>query len=321
MKFIHHTDQVVEFFNQYMQNLNPFFISRIGGTDWELVCDYFNDKSLIDNDVWYNNAVRKAREIQGYFDYTNDKEQFKKYLETLVVCYKDADLIMYAGKMEKHVRHFINGKTSDISPRFKPFMEYIGVEKTFINWNDFIQIIRPFLSSFQTWGNGKKILIVSPLSKSVEYQYQRKDSLFVDYKYPDFNLKTFNTAITYNNDQDQKDNFQTTTDNWHDECNRLAEGIKDIDFDIALLSCASYSMFLGNYIKNTLGKQAIYFGGSLNVYFNIYGNRFKDLYDKVGLNLDTMIDAFENDDIVNISGGRAYPNECLDAYFGKRNND
>jgi hypothetical protein len=98
---------------------------------------------------------------------------------------------MYAGKMEKHVRHFLNGKTSDISPRFKPFMEYIGIEKTFINWNDFIQTIRPFLSSFQSWGDGKKILIISPLSKSVEYQYQRKDSLFLDYIYPDFNLKTF----------------------------------------------------------------------------------------------------------------------------------
>jgi hypothetical protein len=319
MKFIQQSDQVVEFFNQYMKNENPTFISRIGGTDWELVCDYFNDKTVFDDDTWYRTAIRKAREIQGYFDYSNDKETFRKYLETLITGYESADLIMYAGKMEKHVRHFVNGKTSDISSRFKPFMEHIGRDKTFINWNDFIQIVRPFLSSFETWGNDKKILIISPLSKSIEYQYLRKDKLFTDYTYPDFILKTFNTAITYNNDEDSRENFQTTTNNWNEECQRLADGIKDIDFDIALLSCASYSMFLGNYIKTTLGKQAIYFGGSLNVYFNIYGKRFDKLYDQVGLDPEYLIEAFENKDIENIKGGRAYPNECLDAYFGKKN--
>ncbi len=319
MKFIHQPQEIVDFFNQYMSSLNdPVFISRIGGTDWEIVCDYFNDPSLINNEDWYRTSLKKVREIQGYFDFENKKENFIKYLNILKEGYESGDLIMYAGKMEKHVRHFLNKKTSAISPRFFPFMNHIGQDKTFINWNDFIQTVNPFLNSFKSWGDGKTILIVSPLSKSVEYQFQRKDDLFLNYKYPNFDLKTFNTKITYNNDLDDKNSLNIDTLNWHDECERLATGIEQIDFDIALLSCASYSMFLGNFIKNKLKKKSIYFGGSLNLFFNIYGKRFEPLYDAVGLNPNTLINAFENESIQSINGGRQYENECLDAYFGKK---
>lgn len=322
MNFIHSEKEIIEHFNHHIATVPSSFISRIGGTDWELACDYFNDPTIIDNDEWYLIALRKAREIQGYFDFSNNKANFKKYLDILVSTYNAADLIMYAGKMEKHVRFYLNGKTGGkFEPRFQPFTWHIGRDKTLINWNGFIQVVTPFLESFKSWGEGKKILIVSPLSKSIEYQYLRKDDLFLNYKYPNFELKTFNTQITYNNDADNTTSLNVSTNNWHDECQRLADGIKNIDFDIALLSCASYSMFLGDHIKNRLGKTAIYFGGSLNLYFNIYGKRFVPLYNQVGLNPNTLIDAFENSDIEKINGGRTYPGECLDAYFGRKDDN
>lgn len=317
MKILHNSEQVIDFFNLYMQSNEPCFVSRIGGSDFELVCDYYNNPDIIKDDEWYLKGVRTVKELNGYFDFSNSRDNFQQYLDTLINAYKDSDVIAYAGKQEKHIKFYLNGK-SDINSRFKPFIEYISQGKTLINWNQFIQEVRPFLKSFSTWGKGKKILFVSPFSKSIEHQFQFKDKLFLDYSYPEFELKTCNTKITYNNNVDTQDSLGLATNNWNDECHRLADEISKIDFDIAFLSCGSYAMFLGNYIKHSLKKQALYFGGSLNLYFNIYGKRFEPLYNQVGLDPNYLITAFENRDISHISGGRIYTNESLDAYFGTK---
>lgn len=314
---IHDTPEIIDHFTQYMKTAKPLFISRIGGSDFELVCDYYNNKTVIDDDIWYRKAVRRVKELNGYFDFNDDKCCFAKFLDSMITYYESGDFIGYAGKQEKHFKFMLRGK-SELDSRFEPFISHISTGKLLFNWNEFIQPITPFLQSFKIWGEDKTILIVSPFSTSIEYQYTRKDKLFFDYQYPEFTLKTYNTNITYNDSNDSADNLNISTANWHEECKRMADEINHIDFDIALLSCGSYAMFLGHYIKNDLGKQAIYLGGSLNLYFNIYGKRFEPLYDKVGLNPAYQIDAFENSVIENISGGRSYTNESLDAYFGKK---
>jgi hypothetical protein len=309
--------EIIDYFTEFMKSSKPMFISRIGGSDFELVCDYYNNNEVINDDSWYLRAVRRVKELNGYFNFNNDKACFKQFLDSMISYYESGDLIGYAGKQEKYFRFMLRGK-SELDSRFEPLISHISTDKILFNWNEFIQPVTPFLQSFKTWGENKTILIVSPFSKSIEYQYSRKDKLFLNYQYPEFKLKTYNTNITYNDSSDSADNLNITTENWHDECKRMADEIKHIDFDIAFLSCGSYAMFLGHYIKNEMGKQALYLGGSLNLYFNIYGKRFEPLYDKVGLNPEYQIDAFENTVIENISGGRSYTNESLDAYFGKK---
>jgi hypothetical protein len=173
------------------------------------------------------------------------------------------------------------------------------------------------------WGKNKKILIISPLSKSIEYQFKNKDKLYREnaVKFPDFELLTYKTKITYNIEGDTKESLGLTTNNWFEESQRMCDEISKIDFDIAFLTCASYSPFLGNYIKFNMGKKAIYLGGVLNVFFNIYGGRFKEgFYNLCGLNPEIQIDAFENDEITHIKGGRnGGPTESINAYFGKKN--
>lgn len=53
--------------------------------------------------------------------------------------------------------------------------------------------------------------------------------------------------------------------------------IKNIDFDVALLSCGTYAHFLGEYIKN-IGKKSIYIGGVLPLHFGIFGDRYIGRY-------------------------------------------
>ena len=152
---LHNQDEIISFFNNLISTNKPCFIGRIGGSDFELVCDYYNDPNIINNECWYKNAVRTVKELNGYFDFDNSKECFRRYLDSLILSYEDSDVLMYAGKMEKHIRFFIRRK-SQINARFEPFLKHISQNKILINWNQFIQEVRPFLQSFSQWGENKK---------------------------------------------------------------------------------------------------------------------------------------------------------------------
>ena len=176
----------------------------------------------------------------------------------------------------------------------------------------------PLLRSFKSWGEGKKVLIVSPFSVSLEHQYRRRNNLIVEYEFPDFELLTYTSPVTYNLPGDSRETLGVTTDNWHQECRRMAGDIAALDFDVALLSCASYSMYLGDYVSQCMGKKAIYLGGILNVYFNVYGGRYDTPFFNAITRPETQIEAFENGAYAVRQAGWGRENEALRAYFGSK---
>ena len=298
-------NNISEYFSSYIIQNESIFFSRFGGSDTNIIRQYYKNKNLINNSKWYQECSNIVKMYNGYFDFNNDIRNFQKFLEDMIVYYKNTDDSSYCG--------------SYIIDDDDVFFNYVLHGKTIISY-EFIESVRPFLKSFTDWGLNKKILIISPFSKSIDYQFKNKDNLYLDYIFPEFELKTYNTKITYNTIGDTKESLGLTTNNWHEECQRIAEDISKIDFDVALLSCASYSMFLGNYIKYNMCKKSIYLGGILNVYSNIYGGRFVTYYKEAGLNPDTRIDPFENSEIEKILGGKDKSTEALNAYFGKRKN-
>lgn len=306
-------NQFVRYFINLMNNNDPLFFSRIGGSDYDEVVKYFANKQLIYDKAFVDYALYRVKSYNGYFDFKNNMGNFKQYLENMISYYKNSDDMSYCGD------HLINQFLKEVyDPKDELLLNYILENKTAVSYQ-FIEYLEPFLRSFKAWGKDKTILIISPLSKSIEYQFERRDQLFADYEYPDFRLKTYNTKITYNTNADSRETLRVTTSNWHEECERMAGDISKIDFDIAFLSCASYSMYLGNHIKYFMKKKAIYLGGILNVYFNIHGGRFanRNCYNRFGLNPLTHISALENKDIELIHGGKNEgPNETLNAYFG-----
>ena len=54
----------------------------------------------------------------------------------------------------------------------------------------------------------------------------------------------------------------------------MCKDIAKLDFDIALLSCGGYGLPLCRFIYKTLGKTSIYMGGSLQLLFGVYGERW-----------------------------------------------
>lgn len=307
------------YFSNYMKKSTPFFFGRIGGSDYIAARNYFNNKNLINDKKWYDETLLSVKRFNGYFDFENKKENFQKYLEDMILFYKNANDVCYCN--DNLLNGFSNNSFNELDYNF---LNYIIEGKTALHYN-FIEDLTPFLQSFKSWGDDLKILIVSPLSKSIEYQNQFRDNFFKDYKYPNFKLLTYNSKITYSNHpNDNKNTLDVKTANWHEECQRMAEDIKSIDFDMAFLSCASYSMYLGNFIRDVLEKKALYLGGILNAYFNIYGGRFgsmekfQHIFSNAGLYLEHQIDPLELSDIDKINSGRGKKTESLAAYFGSR---
>ena len=309
------SDAVLDKFCDIMNQPGPLFFSRIGGSDYNCVQEYYNDKTLIDNVSWYSLNSLRVRSHNGYFDFDNKKDNFANYLETMIQCYENSDACTYG-----NVSLITSFDSNQFSEAGANFVNHICKNKVCINYT-FIEGLAPFLKSFDQWANGKKILVVSPLSASVEHQYKNKDSLYHNYKLPNFDLLTYNTKVTYSDKGDNSLALNVSTRNWLEEAERMAEEISTLEFDIALLSCGSYAMYLGNFIKQKLKKKSLYLGGVLNMLFNIYGGRYnhkgyKRLMQSVGLTPDSQINPFENKEIENIKSGRNFKTESLNAYFG-----
>ena len=305
------TDQKesLEFLIGKMLQEDPIFFSRIGGSDTNAIKHYYDNVDFFANENLWQLYLNIVRSYNGYFDFTEDrltqKKNFKKYLDDMILFYRNSDVYFWT-QLESYIKH----------DQVK-FLEDVLVGKTLINYG-VICHIRTFLETLSIWGVGKKILIVSCFSKSIQRQWERKNKLHIDYTFPECELLTYDTPVTYNVKEDTKEGLGLITNNWHEECQRRAEEISKLDFDIALLSCASSSMYLGTYIRDIMHKKAFYLGGVVNLMFNIYGGRFSTYAHLHGLNMEYEIDPLENEDIENIKGGRGVEGDCLYAYFGKR---
>jgi hypothetical protein len=208
-----------------------------------------------------------------------------------------------------------NYDTNTFYSNLEIFNENTLYNRKLISYSFFESISR-LLEHFETLTKNKKVLFISPFSKSIQYQYQRKDKLLNNYILPDFQLLTYNTPITYNNQDGNIINVPTN--NWFEQCELMANEISKIDFDIAFLSCGSYALYLGDFIAEKLGKTSFYLGGILNVIFNIAGARYNNNeYFRNFMNMSNQIEAFETKEYLNISAGRDITSEGFNAYFNK----
>ena len=299
-------------FEELFTRKEPSFITRLGGNEFESAAFYLNNPRTFVMSGLCHHYMEKLQSYAGYFDFSHDKKLFMRYLQLLINSYESANAVTYANSdLKENVEH-----NSFPHHRYK-LMNLVAVDKPLLNFT-FIEALSPFLKSFSKWGAGKKILIVSPFSERLRIQYKRKNDLIPGYQFPEFDLITVQSRITYSTWEDTKESLNIDTNNWFEEFERLKGAIAAEDFDIAWLSCASYAGPLGAYIKNELGHHSLYLGGILNPIFNIYGERYDTSFYKEFSNPKTQIDPVENSMIEHISAGKDTPSEAIRAYFGTR---
>jgi len=304
---------VIEEVDQLMLSDDPVWFGRVGGNDANIVVRNLAGFGFEPS------YIAALKQYPGYFDKKNSEENLIKFCEMYIESISQMDFSFVS------VPHMQDMLAGTLHPYWVALHDFIPTEKCGFTNHYYIVLIRSFLSSFQKWGVGKKILIVSPFSESIKYQTQpdRIHNLFKskDMFFPECEFITYNSPVTYNIDGVTNPYFDEVTkgvDNWFDMCEKMYNDISLIDFDVAFLACGSYGMYLGDKIKTKLSKKAVYVGGILNVYFNLYGERYDAPTWNEMVNLDYQIETLEND-IFPIEFKNLFtPNEGLRAYFGKK---
>lgn len=301
--------EALDIFKDLLISEEPVWIGRNGGSDTDFV-ERWNGLSFIEDP-----HVDLLRRLNGYFDPACSIEKLHKFKEMYLRSSKNTDLCTV------HMSSIFGEALNMDAECLDKLENKYGVNKIMC-WR-FIENCTYFLNSFQQWGIGKKILVVSPFSESIAFQTDkdRVSNLHLpEFRFPECTFTTVDTPITYNtNNWSCASDIKSDID-WFDTADYIFEQVQSSDFDIAWLSCGSYAMYLGDRIKNDLGKKAIYIGGMLNVFFNLYNFRYSSTgHDRAVINPEFQIESIENQRFYTNNNTEKFPfSEGVRAYFGRK---
>lgn len=240
---------------------------RPGNTETYLVYIYFLENYLSDklNDEHkkeikqiYSHYIYKLYKSAGYYDKNimikkNMKlnENLNKYLKDILLSYQNSDIISL--KFFTSIEKSKELKIREFTQQFRNFLNY-KKEQYFWIFSD----IFPYM-------NNKIILIISSFTELIEQQTNKLKYIYNDYP-NSIKYKFLNFPYKFHNTGPHQNSFETLE--------YIKNQIKDIKFDVALLSCGSDAGILANYISE-IGKDAFYIGGHLPLWFGILSERYK----------------------------------------------
>ena len=331
-----------DFYNllkKLINNNKPFYISRLGGTDWQLFVDIYNNNDIIE-EKHYNTDYKLIFKFAGYYDKSRDTIKRKKNLEIWYKYFKSS--ILCVDHCTVGGRDY--GKVwTESTAKTKPVLENNIVMSSFGYITELTTPNNFLLNGYHLF-NKKKILIISPFGKQICDNYNKnKDIIFENFKnidglagiqyknfkYPEFKsidyielYITNNNTINYINnkwvlDNDNDNDYYCPHNNFNETILEIQDKIKDKDFDIALIGGGIYTQQLGYFIKNNLKKGSIYTGGALQCYFGIIGRRYIPKYKKY-FNKGWVIPDITNINEILINKINKGPTEAMGAYFTKK---
>jgi hypothetical protein len=294
-----------------------------------MVIDYLEGRLAGNTDQQILQAIRPhydtVRAFNGYYDKHNSESNFIKYCDSLLDSYatlQQASLV--GGKwLTRYFRENINQQFWDSIPdqKIRTYDHLLQLIERRVG--DLTLYPFPFIekTTSHPWSmfnvfhhvlDGKRVLAVTPFSQSIEKNFHNRSRFFKNYKYPDFELFTFTSPVTYSG---LPDNLYPH-DSWFESTEAMKRGISSLEFDIALLSCGSYAMPLGKYIAESLNRKAIYVGGVLQLYFGIMGRRYRNEFFTAQVNEDCFVYAEERELYMqHVSISSEAPAEGFGAYF------
>ena len=331
MHFIKDFEQTKKDLIKLFRSNKPIFIARLGGNETDLVRRYIILKNLVGNEENNTNKLieqlnkdkefidlsKSIKKYAGFYDTKNDINNIIKFCELYIKGCKNCDATSFSNAFllsyyfyDSSWQYYVNNNTKD---QYDTMISVIYKNNINIYDYTFFESVMPFLETFRYIAKDKKILILNSFSESIELQKKQLNKLINNYRFPNCTIITYKTPITYN--ENGKPFMSFPHNDFFETIENIQNDIKVIDFDIALLSCGAYSMFLGSFIKDT-GKQAIYIGGILQIYFGIMGSRFKTSFFESFLNKQTMLnEPVEKNQIIKNAMQNFDKNEGFSAYF------
>jgi hypothetical protein len=306
----------------------PLFYGRIGGSDTDMVIDYLEGLMAQESDPALLERVRPhhriIEEYNGYYDKDQQEFSLLRFCTEMLSSYKALTHASVVGEkwLTLYFKHHINPtfwtEVREKSKVYDHLLELIqkGNKDTYLYPFPFIEktTSHPWsmFNAFREILKGRKVLVVSPFSRTIQHNFHNRHNFFRNYEYPDFELKTYNSPITYKGLPDELYPHRS----WFSTAEAMKLEIGQIDFDIALLSCGSYSMPIGDFICRNMRKKAVYVGGVLQLYFGIMGRRYMNSFFLDQINPGSFVKAEERDVYLNhVSVPANSAAEGFGAYF------
>ena len=245
----------------------PALVGRLGGTEARFISSFLKKcsgstavRQRITKDrrerEFYKRRIEVQKNAGFYFDDHNDASRF---VELYIECLESTEILGAWGYAFTWPEVFAlqNSALKVINKEFTaPWVEIHNNTK---NTN----IGHPFSSIFEN----KKILVVSPFAQSIDNQHKNINTVFSKIYYPKFSLQIIAAPLT-------SGILDSKGQTWFEHLAFVKNQIDHADFDIALLSCGSYSYPLALHVKK-LGKIGIHSGGALQLFFGIMGKRWE----------------------------------------------
>lgn len=251
--FINEHDKFKKYIKNKLENNENFLIPRIAGIEnnYAIFPKFINDSTMNylngNIKIMKNNAGIKMSSIESINKYSD------MYLESFVnsdsyFCWAPYDAV-YNSIVNSHniIDQMFNNKNKFYSCVLDIFL-YIHHEP----WTRLLE--------------GKKILIISAFKESIDLKINDREKIYGIDLFPNCNIITIKPPQTQGSEESKE---------FDEEFNLFTEKLNNIvnDYDVALVSCGGYGNLVCNYIYKQ-NKSAIYIGGTLQMYFGIYGNRW-----------------------------------------------
>lgn len=237
-------EAVNEQLKEWIREGKPFAVTRNGMSETSLF-------ALLEKDaLWGSSSFHKNDTSENF---NGNRQQLMKYREVLKNMYRESDVICawYIISMEEDLLSKYIGDALLTKTHLIDLYDYKGC----------------WLRALK----GKKVLIVSPFADTILSQYPKRELLHKDKDtLPEFTMSVVKSVWWYSAGRDPR--FQS----WFEVLDYLYEECMAADFDIALLSCATFSSPLAVRLKQA-GKQAVHMGGMLQLLFGIKGKRWDDM--------------------------------------------
>ena len=307
-KFSSNAQQFKVELGRVLTGKDPYFISRIGGSDTDAVVDYLRVKNLEGDEL----SVHLARHLpiverfNGFYDTSSKVDDkiatYLKYIEALESYYRQTKMMTCCHPhtlslffQDVLAERFVKDDFPNREMMFQ-FLTEIATAERFARaypYNMIECIVQNPFTLFWVLADvlpGKKVLAITPFSQSIMQNFHNRHNFFKNsYTYPDFEIETVNVPITYSGIG--KSLYPDS--NWFETVSRLKGEISSKKFDIALLSCGSYALPLGFHIEQELARHAVYVGGVLQLFFGIIGRRYRNIFFEDQMNLRNFIEPVE----------------------------
>ncbi len=237
---------------EMLQCKEPFLVTRLGGSETKYVTAY-----LEGNFKKKNKAMHQLAQLSGF------------YPENMSLCDRFAeDYIAAIGK-------------GDIFGAWRYFMEdYLLKEYAPVATLSILEWLEPWRANSNVipWSHylaGRKVLVIHPFAKSIEYQYTNHRSKIFSNRFkaddilPLFELHTIQAVQSLGGENDL---YAT----WYDALDDMTSQMEKIDFDVAIIGCGAYGLPLAARVKD-MGKQAIHLAGATQLMFGIMGGAGKSI--------------------------------------------